>query len=322
MPRMNLTRITKALQGTSTERLQRAVWAVALALIAAVVLFVGYYTWDRYVHVGDRSPLELQTESLEKAVREDPQNLDLRVSLAESYLRNGANDKALEQANQVLQADPEHQGALWVAGVALVRLDRPEEAIEPLETFVDLRKDQPMANVDTVLEAAYYYLGTSFLALDRPEEAAAAQEKALLIVPHDADALYQAGLAYQAQGKHELALERLHGAVRFVPNFTEVYSAMIVSYQALGDEAGADYARGMQAFSLKDFETARTYLESATQALPDFAPAFLGLGLTYEQMGELEAAQQAIERVLALTPDDLAAQQALGRIQATLTGQG
>ncbi len=322
MPRINFSRLSQNLQQLSDERLRRAVWGVAIALVAAVLLFAGFYTWDRYLAPDDKSPLELQVEGLEEAVRQDPQNPDLRVSLAESYLRAGEPERALEQSTQVLKADPEHTGALWVTGVALVRLGRPQEAIEPLEAFVEIRKENPMAHVDTALEAAYYYLGTSYLQLDRPADAVAALQAALKIVRYDADAIYQLALAYQAQGEHEKALEQLHNAVRFVPDFSEAYSAMIVSYQALGDEGGQAYARGMQAFSTRDFQTAKAELEQATQQLPEFSPAFLGLGLTYEQLGDLAAAEQAVRRALELDPNNLAAQQALGRIQASMTGQG
>ncbi|MFN2225192.1 MAG: tetratricopeptide repeat protein, partial [Anaerolineae bacterium] len=59
----------------------------------------------------------------------------------------------------------------------------------------------------------------------------------------------------------------------------------------------------------------------ATQALPDFGPAFRGLGLTYEQMGQLGEALAALQRALVLAPDDLASLQAIGRIQATLNAE-
>ena len=77
----------------------------------------------------------------------------------------------------------------------------------------------------------------------------------------------------------------------------------------------------MQALCLQDYETALIYLESATQALPDFAPAFLGLGLAHEQAGELQTALAAIQRALELDSDDYAAQHAQGRIQAALNSQ-
>ncbi|MCP4540194.1 MAG: tetratricopeptide repeat protein [Chloroflexi bacterium] len=302
----------------STQSIQRLIWIVLTALVTSLVLFGGYYYWDRYVHVGDKSPLELDIEHMEQVIQEDPQNPDARVSLAEYYLNQGMYKEALDQTNQVLNAYPENEGALIVAGIAHIRLDQPEDALDPLEKFTTLRKDQPMAGADTILEAAYYFLGESYVKLDRPAEAIDALEAALTISSTDADAIYQLGQAYQANGQPEAALERYHKAVRFVPDFTEAYSGMIESYSALDQSDFVAYARGMQAFSLQDYGTAKTHLEHATEALPDFAPAFLGMGLTYEKLDKMESALGAIQQAIELNPDDFAAQQALGRIQAAM----
>ncbi|MBU0491243.1 MAG: tetratricopeptide repeat protein [Chloroflexi bacterium] len=314
----SLDRIVQKLRLPSTPAIQRAVWITLAALIASLVLFGGYYIWDRYVHLGDQSPISLGIEHLEKAVREDPQNAEARVALAQHYLAAGQYEKAVEQVNQVLILYPENTSALLIAGIAHVRLNQPEAALGPLEKLVALRKDQPMAKTDTVLETAYYFLGESYVKLNRPAEAIPALEAALVVTPTDADALYQLGLAYQASGQHETALERYHKAVRLVPDFAEAYHGMIDSYSTLNRPDHVTYARGMEAFSHQDYETARTHLENATQALPDFAPAFLGLGLTYEGLGQLEAALSAVQRALELNPNDFATQQTLGRIQAAL----
>ncbi len=44
--------------------------------------------------------------------------------------------------------------------------------------------------------------------------------------------------------------------------------------------------------------------------------------ITYEKEGNLNAALPAAQQAVKLTPEDFAAQQALGRIQAALGGQG
>ena len=306
----------------STQGIQRAIWIALAALIVSVASFGGYYYWDRYVHSGDKSPLDRDIEHMEEVIKEDPQSPEARVALAEFYLGKGMYKEALNQTEQVLNLYPETEGALLVAGVAFVHMNQPEEALEPLEKFTALRKDQPMANMDTALEAAYYFLGESYVKLKRMDEAITALEAALLISATDADALYQLGLAYQATGQAENALERYHKAVRLVPNFVEAYGGMIESYTTLEQPEYVAYARGMQALNLQDYGTAQTHLEYAVEALPNFGPAFLGLGLAYEQTGDLEAALVAVQRALELNPGDFAAQQALGRIRAAMNSQG
>lgn len=305
----------------NNKTLTRAIVAVIVLLVLVAGAFGGYYYWDRYVQVGDKSPLELDIEHMEQAIRDDPQNPDNRVALAQFYLAKGMMSEAFEQATQVLNAFPENDAALLVAGIAGVRMGNYEIATDPLEKFVAAHKDAPMANADTALEAAYYFLGESYMQLGSPADAIPNLEGALGITPTDADALYQLGTAYQATGDAEHALEKYHMAVRLVPDFVEAYTGMIESYSSLNQPEYVAYARGMQAFSMKDFSTAQIHLERATQTLSDFAPAFTGLGLTYEKLGMYDQALIVLGQSIELTPNDFTAQQAYARVQATISGQ-
>ncbi|RMF47398.1 MAG: tetratricopeptide repeat protein [Anaerolineae bacterium] len=296
--------------------LKRLVLLMAIAVGLVFLSFGSYYYWDRYVRIGDQSPLERDIAALEEAVREDPQDPERRVALAEYYLGKGLYAEALKQANEVLKAFPDNDRAMLVKGIAYVRTGDYQNAIEPLQGFIDLRKDSPMANTDIALETAYYFLGESYMALEQPENAIEPLEAAIKIERTDADALYQLGVAYIETGQPETALPYLERAVRLVPDFTEAYTAMIDVYTAEGKSDYVAFARGMQAFSLGDYETAQVHLEHATQALPEFAPAFVGLAMTYEKQGNLDAAMQAAETAVQLAPEDFSAQQTYGRLQA------
>jgi len=296
--------------------LKRMVLLMAIAVGVVFLTFGGYYYWDRYVRLGDQSPLERDIAALEEAVREDPQDPERRVALAEYYLGKGLYSEALKQAGEVLKAFPDNDRALLVQGIAYVRTEDYQAAIAPLEAFVNLRKDSPMANTDIALETAYYFLGESYMALNQPENAIQPLEAAIKIERTDADALYQLGVAYLETGQPEEALPYLERAVRLVPDFTEAYTAMVDVYKAEGKDDHVAFARGMKAFAMGEYETAQAQLEAATQALPEFAPAFVGLAMTYEKQGNLEAAMQAAERALQLAPEDFSAQQTYGRIQA------
>lgn len=302
-----------------TRTLQRVAWLVLAALIAVVATFAGYYIWDRYMHAGEKSPTELNIELLEESVHQDPRDPDVRLMLAESYLRSGRYAAALEQAEQVSSLYPDNPSALLIAGICHVRMDQPRAALDPLHRFVEMRQDQPIAHSDIILETAYYYLGESYLALEQPAEAIPLLEAALRIRPTDADALYQAGMAYQASDQPQTALERYHAAVRLVPDFVEAYQGMAEIYAELDQPDHENYALGMVAFSRQDYREAARYLEKAVDALPDFAPAHLGVGLAYERLGELEDALPPIRQALELNPHDFATQQAIGRIERMLS---
>jgi tetratricopeptide (TPR) repeat protein len=200
-------------------------------------------------------------------------------------------------------------------------LEEYAAAIDPLTTFADMRDDLDTAGSDLMLETAYYFLGESYLFTEQPEMAANVLGKAILIDRTDADALYRLGQAHLALEQPEEALPYLERAVRLVPDFVEVYTEMINAYAALDDADYVAYARGMQAFSKGDFQTALIHLQAASEALPDFGPALVGLGLAYEKMEQYPEALAAIEYALELDPTDLVAQQAYGRLQATIEEQ-
>jgi len=149
-----LSHFLQRIRSFSTRDIRRAIWSVLTALVISVTLFGGYYYWDRYVHLGDRSPLELDIERMEQAIQENPQDPEARIVLAEYYLRRGKLKEALDQTNRVLSLYPEHEGALLVSGMTYVRMDQPEAALDFLERFVGLRKDRPMAGIDAALETA------------------------------------------------------------------------------------------------------------------------------------------------------------------------
>jgi tetratricopeptide (TPR) repeat protein len=302
----------------SINSIQSAILVVLVALVVVIGLFSGYYYWDRYIHTGDKSTIDHEIDQMVEVIRENPHNPEARVVLAEVYLEKGMHKEALDQTLQVLDQYPDNEGALLISGITKSRQDQPQAAAEFLERFVALRKDQPMATMDTALEAAYYYLGISYSKLNQPNDAIPALEAALVIDRTDADALYQLGKAYQASGQPEVALMHYHEAVRFGPVFAEVYTGMTECYSSLNQTDFVKYAQGMEAFSLQDYEAAKNYLEHATRELPEFGPAFLGLGLTYEKIGDQEAALAAIHRSLELNPEDFAAQQTLGRIQISI----
>jgi len=297
--------------------LRRLVWLILAALIILTAAFAGYYYWDRYVHLGDKSPIEMSAAHLEDQVKNDPSNPDARLALAEYYMQNDQLAGALEQAQQVLDVLPDHPGALLIFGVANTLAGNAQAAVEPLEQFAALRRDDSMAGVDTNLEASLYYLGYNYITLNQPSKAIQVLSEALAIEPTDADAMFQLGIALARQGQHAEAIVQFYEAVRFVPDFADAYQEMAESYEAMDMPTHALYARGMLAFSNKSHSQARDLLEQAAGELSDFAPLYLGLGLTYEQLGDLQLAQSNIERALALDPHNFYANIIFERLQTS-----
>jgi tetratricopeptide (TPR) repeat protein len=301
-----------------TRLISQLVRIAFLALIVLALGFAGYYYYDRYVHVGDQSPVERSVSVLEDAVRKEPKDPERRIALAETYLQNKNYAAAMDQAQQVLKSLPENDRALFVMGLSNVFQDKRQEALPFLEKFVEIRGKADTAGSDMGLETGLYFLGESYNKLKRGPDAIVVLTKALKINSADADAMFQLGLAYASSNEHKKALEQYQDAVRFVPDFAEAYQAMSASYAALNEADNLTYANGMVSFSKKDYPAALNQLKESVQKLPGFVPAYIGLGLTYEQMGDLASASQTLEQALQIEPDNFTAAQTLGRIQTNL----
>ena len=299
-----------------TRRLQKLVISLLALVLGVGFAFAGYYYWDRYIHFGDKSPMERNAMALEEAVRDNPQDVETRIALAEIYLGQGRYSDAIKHAQQVVDAYPEEDRPLLIIGISLVRLGKQAEAIEPLEQFVTIRSQTATAGADRILETAYYFLGESYLKLEQPEKAIPPLKNAIAIDRADADALYLLGKSHNQLGNPQAALPYLERAVRLVPDFNECYTEMISAYQNMNEPDFVNYAKGMQALAHKDYSNALEYLESTAQAQPEFAPVHIGLGLTYEGLHRYSEARLAIEQALLLDPEDFLAQQAYGRLQS------
>ncbi len=276
----------------------RAIIVTILLLLFVGLFFSAYYYSDRYIHAGTVSPIEIELSRLEKLVRENPNDPAARISLVQYYYANNNFKEAKNQAEQVLRVYPDYESALYLAGITNLQMGDAQSAVARLVQFVEIRHKKPVSHTDRYLESALYYLGVTYIQLGDPEQAIIALNELLELNRMDADAMYQLGIAYAMIEKHEEAIEQFSNAVRFVPNFTEVYIEMIASYSALDQNDLVDYASGMLAFSNQDYKTARTRLEAAAAVLKNFNPVYLGLGLTYEQLGDIEAAQKNLNRAI------------------------
>ena len=306
---------------SESNQLVRIIILAGVLLVLLAVAFGSYYYFDRYYSPDQPEVQEMNVAQAEQAVRDNPQDVEKRLALAETYMFATQFEEAIAQVNQVLIADPESQRAWLVLGVSSTSLGKPADAIEPLTKFINARKDEEMPGLDKSLQAAAYYLGESYLQLGRPQEAIEPLTQAVNWSMTDADSMYKLGMAYLAVQDYPKAIEMFESATAFVPNYLEAYQAMAQAYDAEGKPEYGDFARGMAAYANKDYQTAVDLLLKAAQALPDFPMVYAGLGLAYEGLGDLQAAMEAYHSALRIDPNNFAANTGIERVDAQLGGQ-
>ncbi|HBG74232.1 MAG: hypothetical protein A2X25_03675 [Chloroflexi bacterium GWB2_49_20] len=302
---------------STDKQVERTILFAGLALVLVAGSFASYYNFDRYY--SNQQPVSQRTvDAAEQAVKDDPTDLDTRLDLAETYLHFERYDDALAQASQVFIADPTRQRAWLVIGLANALNGKPAGAINYLTNYVNAFENEEMPGLDKELQEAAYFLGTSYLQLGQPGKAIFPLEQAVGWNQMDADAIYQLGLAYAGVGRYEDAVNMFASAVNFVPNFTEAYQSMAEVYDAGNKPELGDYARGMLAYSQKDYSSARELLLNAKEVYPNFAPIFVGLGLTYEAGNDLKNAKASFDTAISIDPNNYTAVRGVERLAALL----
>ena len=284
--------------------------ATLLALMMAAVLGVAGYLIVESRTV-PRPPQQDQLAHLQELVAQNPDNLDLRVQLALYYARNKDYDNAIKEIEQVLSADPEHQDALILLGDIYIDQRRYRDAVEVYDKVIDLNRDNPMRYISMRLEAVYYWKAVAHLNLGEPEKAVESLKEALIIAPTDSDAHYQMGVAYKRLNKTEEAIRSLRMAISYVPDYEEAYRLLAQCYGDMGNEPMKRWAEAMAMYSRGNYKGAADLLNRLILELPDAPEVYLGLGLTYEKLGQKGLAVEAYRNTLELDPDNWLARQRL-----------
>jgi predicted O-linked N-acetylglucosamine transferase (SPINDLY family) len=164
-------------------------------------------------------------------------------------------------------------------------------------------------------------LGVSLKALKRKgDEALRSFRQAADLLPGDAEAQSNLGLALQESGHAAEAESRCRLALKINPNMAEAHFNLALALQDLNrvDEAQASYRKAIElkpayaeahynlALTLQHFERLDEAAASYRDALrhkPDFPGALNNLGHVLKDLGRMAEAQDCLRQALALKPD-------------------
>lgn len=140
----------------------------------------------------------------------------------------GRPDEAIEEFAALLAAYPDNHTATYLMGLALLKEDRPEEALYWLERHMELGEDP----------AATLAMGQALLALGRPQDALPWFGKHLESGSQKAAAHEFSGDAFTDLGRNEDALAAYQRAARLVPSPRRAWKEAM-AWLRLGDLAQA-----------------------------------------------------------------------------------
>lgn len=190
---------------------------------------------------------------------------------------HGERQTAATLAERVLRREPRHAGALYLLGSVALDEGRAQAALAPLETAARFAPRHP-----GILRA----LGMAHFALEHWPQAAAAFRQALQAGPADAGMLNNLGLALKELGEVEAAIAAYRQALEFAPQDAAIYNNLAIALNRAHDYLGA-----LEAY------------RRSTECDSGNAGVWANLATLCEQANRLEQAEQAIQRGLALEPD-------------------
>ena len=110
--------------------------AAIITVVAALLTLGGFFAWQVYTHrqgVEESTPVSRAIEQLRAAVRQKPNDLDLRMQLAQAYTVAGRDNEAAEQYEAVLKVNKENASA--ISGLGFLAAPEPiAKAIDAIQS--------------------------------------------------------------------------------------------------------------------------------------------------------------------------------------------
>ena len=185
--------------------------------------------------------------------------------------------KAIPVLEENLKKYTSHKNGLYHLGLAYLRSNKYQEAINTLQNLI---------SVDPGNAAAYFLLGSSFEKSKNYLNAMEAYEKSLEIFPENVKALNSLANLYYNSGKINEALNAYSKALNIDSDNVNVLNNI------------AD----INLYKIENTEEAKYYLLKATGIDPDFLPVLNNLGNAYLLSGDTKSAENIFNRILSKDP--------------------
>jgi membrane associated rhomboid family serine protease/Flp pilus assembly protein TadD len=159
-----------------------------------------------------------------------------------TYLENKFNDRAIEEFNRAIASDPAFALAHHDLGVAYLRKESIEQAINAFKKCIELNPEV------SVRATAYYNLGLANLNLSRNYEAIGAFNQSIRLNSQDPDTYHLLGMAYLGNKLYDEAITAFKQSLKLKPDLVEARIDLGEAYEAKGlqDQAITAYEEALK----------------------------------------------------------------------------
>jgi len=241
-------------------------------------------------------------------------NNDLENALA---LHKAGRLKEAEAAyRKIIAENQQAADAYHFLGLIEAATGRLEAAETSIARAVELKPDRP---------TFHYNLGFVVQGLERFGRALEHYQKSLRLDPNQPAGHYNAGLVLSRLRRYDEAAKAFEAAIALQPNYAEAWGNLGAARRLLGNLEGAITAcrkaleinpnqaevlatLGNAAKEQGDYGAALEHYKMAINLKPDLVTAHFNLGNTYTELGETAEGRAALEKAVALDPNDRGAQ--------------
>ncbi|MBW2051440.1 MAG: tetratricopeptide repeat protein [Deltaproteobacteria bacterium] len=246
---------------------------------------------------GHQHNLDRALECFQRVLKLEPQNLMAHFNQGFALSMAGRKEEALESFRRAVEIDEQNFDALFQLGMIALGLERVDEAVESFERAERIKDSSPVV---------YKYLGKSLLQTGRNDEAIKAFKAAVRIDPRDADSMSQLGVLFMDKGTDlEVALSLTKQSVELDQSSALFRERLARALHAVGDlaEGEAQYRLALE-------------MGAQSRELHHY------LGQIIKEQGRLDEAAECYKRALALDPEYRPASQALQEVGELLLARG
>lgn len=251
----------------------RPKWLAAMTLYSRVILMQGN-SYEAAVYMAG-------------LLKQFPDADDVRSAYARLLVENRQLVEALEQYKLIAKKNPANENAIFVAGMLSLQLNLVAEAQDWLERLLALDKRQ---------DQAHFFLG-QIADLQNQVDVAIAHYSAVLNGEHYYDARLRLAILVARQGDLDKARDYLLTL--------RLQAALDKQAQLFATEADLLVDAGQ-------VEAAMALYGSALQTYPDDEDLLYGRALLADQQGNIELAEQDLRHLIAVSPNNASAMNALG----------